>query len=127
MTKLINLTTVFNFLTKVTFQITSTVTQKYLHAKTLDEIAQETCLSKGTVFKIVRNWKQKVGGNDIEGIRAFIAAVRKSEMIIQECAVGFRIAQMLKELDIRDEFDDEKTYWLDSNEGDEDDDRYTDD
>ncbi|CAN5820418.1 hypothetical protein BH23THE1_BH23THE1_34380 [soil metagenome] len=112
-------------MTKVTPQNISNMTQKHLHAKTLDEIVQETGLSKGTVYKIVKDWKQSIGGTDIEEIRAFIATVGKSEMTIQECAVGFRIAQMLKKLDIRDEFDDKKTQqWLDRNV--DDDDLYTD-
>ena len=82
------------------------VIQKYLNGKTLDQIAKETSISKGTVYNLVKRWKDKLGSIGIEEIREFAIVVSKSGLTIQECAQGFRIAQILKELGINDEFED---------------------
>ena len=82
------------------------VIQSYLNGKTLDQIAKETGISKGTVYNLVKLWKDKLGSIGIEEIREFAIIVSKSGLTIQECAQGFRIAQILKELGINDEFED---------------------
>ncbi len=82
------------------------VIQKYLNGKTLDQIVKETNLSKGTVYNLVKRWKDKLGSIGIEEIREFATGVSKSGMTIQQCAQGFRIVQILKELGINDEFED---------------------
>ncbi|WP_415310104.1 hypothetical protein [Candidatus Nitrosocosmicus sp. FF01] len=97
-------------MTKVTTELVEMVTLRYLHASTMDHIAQETGLSKGTIFKIIKTWEDSIGGKGIEDIRSFISLVKKSNISLQDCALGFRIANMLKPLEIRDEFD-EKTKW----------------
>jgi hypothetical protein len=98
-------------MTKVTPEIVEMVTLRYLHANTMDQIVQETGLSKGTIFKIIKTWEDSIGGKGIEDIRNFISLVKKSNISLQDCALGFRIANMLKPLAIRDEFD-EKTGWF---------------
>lgn len=102
-------------MTKATPQLIEIVTQRYLHANTMDHIVQETGLSKGTIFKIIKIWKEKIGGTELEEIRAFISLIKKSEITLQECALGFRIANMLKSLEIRDEFDEETKWSNESN------------
>ena len=98
-----------DFIYIVTTRITSLgndiVIQKYLNGKTLDQIAKETSLSKGTVYNLVKRWKVNFGSTGFEEIREFASIVRKSGMTIQECAQGFRITQILKELGINDEFE----------------------
>ena len=92
--------------TRITSFSNDIVIQKYLNGKTLDQIAKETSLSKGTVYNLVKRWKDKLGSIGIEEIREFATIVSKSGLTIQECAQGFRIAQILKELGINDEFED---------------------
>lgn len=82
------------------------VIQSYLNGKTLDQIAKETGISKGTVYNLVKLWKDKLGSIGIEEIREFAIIVSRSGLTIQECAQGFRIAQILKELGINDGFED---------------------
>ena len=82
------------------------VIQKYLNGKTLDQIAKETGLSKGTVYNLVKRWKDKLGSSGVEEIREFVSIMSKSGLTVQGCAQGFRIAQILKELGINDEFED---------------------
>ena len=106
--------------TRITSFSNDIVIQKYLNGKTLDQIAKETGLSKGTVYNLVKRWKDKLGSIGIEEIREFATIVSKSGMTIQECAQGFRIAQILKELGINDEFEDgmilllNKIFWKQS-------------
>jgi hypothetical protein len=83
----------------------SIVIQKYCDGKTLDKIAEETNLSKGTVYNLVKRWKDNLGNSGIEEIREFSSIVSKSGMTIRECALGFRIIQILKEFGINDEFE----------------------
>lgn len=81
------------------------VITRYCNGKFLDQIAKETSLSNGSVCNVVKHWKGSPGNAGIEEIREFAIIVNKSGMTIQECAQGFRIAQILKELGINDEFE----------------------
>lgn len=87
----------------------SIVIKKYCEGKTLDQIAKDTTLSKGTVYNMVKQWKDCLGSAGIEEIREFGIIVNKSGMTIQECALGFRIAQILKTFGIYDEFEESTT------------------
>lgn len=71
----------------------------------MNEIVDETSLSKGTVNNIIQQWKARINGTDIQEIRGFIVEVRKSGMSLKECAQAFRIANTLKKLNVYDEFD----------------------
>ena len=92
--------------TRITSFSNDIVIQKYLNGKTLDQIVKETNLSKGTVYNLVKRWKDNLESTGIEEIREFAIVVNKSGLTIQECAQGFRIAQILRELGINDEFED---------------------
>jgi Mor family transcriptional regulator len=81
------------------------VITRYCNGKPLDQIAKETSLSKGSVYNVVKHWKDSLGNAGIEEIREFAIIVNKEGMTIQECAQGFRIAQILKALRINDEFE----------------------
>ena len=60
----------------------SIVIQKYCDGKTLDKIAQETNLSKGTVYNLVKRWKDNLGNSGIDEIWEFSNIVSKSGMTI---------------------------------------------
>ncbi len=92
---------------KVTPSIRSTVISQYVLGSVFDEIVNETGLSKGTIFNIVREWREKISRADLDEIKSFTTRVKKSGITIQQCVEGFRIAQVLKEFGIREEFDQE--------------------
>jgi hypothetical protein len=71
----------------------------------MNEIVKEIPLSKGTVNNIVHHWKASINGIDVEDIRIFLAEFRKSNMSIQESVQGYRLAKILKELQVHDEFE----------------------
>jgi len=72
--------------TKITQFSNSTIIQKYLNGKTLDQIVKETNLSKGTVYNLVKRWKDNLGSIGVDEIREFASTVNKSGLTIQECA-----------------------------------------
>jgi hypothetical protein len=81
----------------------SIVIQIYLQGKSMNPIVNETGISKGKVHYIINDWKKKIAIPDIDGIIDFIVLVRKSNMSIQQCAQGFRMTKMLRDLGIQDD------------------------
>ena len=69
----------------------------------MNQIVNETGISKGKVHYIINDWKKKIAIPDIDGIIDFIVLVRKSNMSIQQCAQGFRMTNMLRDLGIQDD------------------------
>jgi hypothetical protein len=76
--------------------------QKYLQGKSLNQIADETSISKGKVHYLINDWKRKIAISNIDEIRDFIVLVRKSNISIGQCAQGFRITNILKNLGIHE-------------------------
>ncbi len=80
----------------------SLVIQKYLQGKSRKQIVDEKSISKGKVHYLIINWKNKMSISDIDEIRNFTVLVRKSNMSIEQCAQGFRMINILKNLSIRE-------------------------
>ncbi len=78
----------------------SIIITEYLNGKTLNQIVNETGISKDKVHYSIKNWKNKVGIPNVEEVRDFTVLVRKSGMSIKQCAQGFRILQLMKNLGI---------------------------
>ncbi len=93
---------------------TSIVIQEYLKGKTHNQIANETGISKGKVQYLVDNWKNNIGLPNIDEIRDFVVMVRKSGISIKQCAQGFRMLQLMKNLGIGED-DDKAKYDDDAN------------
>ena len=91
---------------KVTSHLKILVIQKYLNGLSLNDIAKEISISKGSVSNLIKAWKASMLGIGIEEVRAFASEVRKSGMTIPQCAEGFRTAQILKKFGIKDAYDD---------------------
>jgi hypothetical protein len=71
----------------------------------MNEIADELPLSKGSVHKIIKEWRSSPQATDVDDIRIFMAEVRKSGINITECIEGFRILNILKKFGVYDEFE----------------------
>lgn len=78
----------------------SVIIKEYLNAKTLNQIANETGISKGKVHYVIKDWKDKIAIPNIEEVRDFAVKVRKSGMSIKQCAQGFRMLQLLNNLGV---------------------------
>ncbi len=90
---------------KVTHPLKSAIIQKSLYGRSLNQIANETGISKTTAYNVIYDWKSRLASIDIEEIRRFTSEMGKSGITVQQCVQGFRTFQMLKEFDINDEFD----------------------
>jgi hypothetical protein len=80
--------------------INSLVIQVYLNGKSRDDIAKETGISTGKVSNIIKEWKNKIGIPIAEELRNFTIAVKKSGISIGQCAEGYRMVQLMKNLGI---------------------------
>ncbi len=67
----------------------------------MNQIAREAGISKGKVHYLINDWKNKIGASDIDEIREFVGLSRKSNISIEQCAQGFRIINILKNLGIK--------------------------
>ena len=78
----------------------SSVTRCYLSGKSMNQIVAETGVSKGKVHYTINRWKEAIGVSDIDELREFSVAVKKSGISIRQCAQGFRMINILKNLGI---------------------------
>jgi hypothetical protein len=79
------------------------VIQAYLNGKSRDDIAKETGISTGKVSNIIKEWKNKIGIPNVEELRDFTIAVKKSGISIGQCAEGYRMVQLMENLGITDD------------------------
>jgi hypothetical protein len=80
----------------------SLVIQKNLQGKSMIQIVDETRISKGKVHYLIIDWKNKMSVSAPDEIRDFTVLVRKSNMSIEQCAQGFRMINILKNLGIQE-------------------------
>lgn len=92
-------------MTKITKEAKQIIITKYLDSRTLDKITEETGFSKGSIFNTIKAWKKEVGEDKVDEVRRFKMHLNQSNISINDCLIGFRIANMLKKFDINDEFE----------------------
>jgi len=92
-------------MSRITPIIESWVIDEYSRGETLDQIADKTNLSKGTVYNIVKKWKSQLGGGNIDEVRKFRNALKKSGFTIEDCTLGFRMIKMLDKFNLHDDFE----------------------
>jgi hypothetical protein len=80
----------------------SLVTERYLNGKSMEQIVSETGFSKGKVHYLISGWRDEIGAPDIDELREFSVTVRKSGISIGQCAQGFRMINILKNLGIHE-------------------------
>ena len=81
----------------------SLVIQNYLQGKSMNQISEETGISKGKVHYLINDWQDKIGRPDVEELRRFVVLVKKSGINIGQCAQGYRMVQLMKNLGIEDD------------------------
>src|SRR3954451_3381935 len=78
----------------------SLVIQKRLEGKSMNQIVKETGISKGKVQYLIKEWEEKIGSSCAEEITEIATLVKRSDISIEQCAQGFRIINILKNLGI---------------------------
>ena len=74
--------------------------QKRLEGKFMNQIVKETGISKGKVQYITKEWENKLGTSSANEIIEFATQVKKPDITIEQCAQGFRMMKVLKEMKI---------------------------
>ena len=92
-------------MTKITEEEKEIIRKKFLNGKTLDKIHEETGLSKGSIFNIIKAWKIEIGEDKVDEIRRFKMHLNQSNVSVNDCITGLRITQMLKKFNVIDEFE----------------------
>jgi len=79
------------------------VIQNFLNGMTREQNAADCWISPASVSNIVSDWLESMSGHDREIILEFVKQVRKEKSSVKECAIGFRIHNIMKSLDISDD------------------------
>lgn len=79
------------------------VRHNWLKGLSRDENAEYCGISSGSVSNIVKKFIDSPTGYDIAAIRDFVVKVRKENLSINECALGYRFASILGALGISDD------------------------
>ena len=74
----------------------SLVIENYLQGKSMNQISEETGISKGKVHYLINDWQDKIGRPDVEELRRFVVLIKKSGINIGQCAQGYRMVQLMK-------------------------------
>lgn len=74
------------------------VIRLYLLGHGRDDIAPLTNISTGSVSNIVENWKNEIGKPEANALRELAKLIRATDLSPAQCAVGFRISNILSEL-----------------------------
>lgn len=76
------------------------VIQYWLRGYTRDEIAQEFDMSKGKVSNIWAKFRNMIGHYEADALRELGKELRRQNMTAENCAIGFRIFNIMKKLSI---------------------------
>jgi hypothetical protein len=79
------------------------IIQYWLRGYTRDEIAQLFDKSKGTVSNIWAKYRNKIGHYEADALRELGKELRRQNMTAENCAIGFRVFNIMKKLGIQEE------------------------
>ena len=88
---------------KVPSEVRASVIRDWLSGKPRDTIARDNVVSAGAVSNIVREWRDALAVSDADALRELGIMFRKLRITAQECAIGFRLAKILKDLGVDEE------------------------
>ena len=83
--------------------VSSIVIKEYLKGTSRDKIAQIAGLFSGTASNIIKEWTNKIDIPNVEEVRNFSILVKKAGLSIGQCAQGYRMFQLMRNLGINDD------------------------
>ncbi len=89
-------------MTVISQSVNSIVIKEYLNGTSRDKIAQIAGISSGKTSNIIKDWKNKIDLPDVEEVRDFSIEVKKAGLSIGQCAQGYRMFQVMRNLGITD-------------------------
>jgi hypothetical protein len=79
------------------------IVHRWLQGDQRDKIASDMQLGTGTVSTIILAWKKNIGIPDADTLRQFATELRRSSINTSECALGYRLLNLLAKLGVDDE------------------------
>lgn len=76
------------------------VIRDWLNGKPRDTIARDNSLSAGAVTNIVNEWRNDLAVPVADALRELGIMLRKSRITASQCALGFRLASIMKDLGV---------------------------
>ena len=80
--------------------VRAAVIRDWLNGKPRDTIARDNLLSPGSVSNIVNEWRNELTHPVADALRELGIMLRKSRITASQCAVGFRLASIMKDLGV---------------------------
>lgn len=79
------------------------IIRDWLSGKRRKEISLNNGISTGAVSNVVEEWRLRLGRSEIDSLRGLVEEWRKSGISAAECALGFRIVNMLRILGTKED------------------------
>jgi hypothetical protein len=79
------------------------IVHRWLQGDQRVKIASDMQLGTGTVSTIILAWKKNIGIPDADTLRQFATELRRSSINTSECALGYRLLNLLAKLGVDDE------------------------
>jgi hypothetical protein len=80
--------------------VRSAVIRDWLNGKPRDTIARDNSLSPGSVSNIINEWRNELTHPVADALRELGIMLRKSRISASQCALGFRLASIMKNLGV---------------------------
>jgi len=80
--------------------VRSAVIRDWLNGKARDTIARDNSLSPGSVSNIINEWRNELTHPVVDALRELGIMLRKSRISASQCAFGFRLASIMKDLGV---------------------------
>ena len=88
---------------KIPSEVRTSVIRDWLSGKPRDTIAHDNGVSSGAVSNIVNEWRDALAVSDADSLRELGIMFRKLGITAPQCAIGFRLANILKHLGVDEE------------------------
>jgi hypothetical protein len=85
---------------KIPQDVKAAVIRDWLSGKPRDTIARDNLLSAGSVSSIISEWRDALTLPIADDLRELGIMLRKSTITASECALGFRLASIIKEMGV---------------------------
>jgi hypothetical protein len=80
--------------------VRAAVIRDWLNGKPRDTIARDNSLSAGSVTNIINDWRNDLTHPVADALRELGIMLRKSRITASQCALGFRLASIMKDLGV---------------------------
>ena len=81
-------------------ELRAAIIEDWLNGKPRDTIARDNSLSAGSVSSIISEWRNALTSPIADALRELGITLRKSRITASQCALGFRLASIMKDIGV---------------------------